>query len=164
MNFEKYTVIRDTREQSNNGWWFPESSYCLGTKIGTLKTGDYSLIGLEDIFAVERKKNTSEFSQNINEKRFFRELERMDKFEHPFLVLEFTLADIYSFPRNSGIPSSKWKYLKVTPNYILKKLAEIELNFKTKVIFADDNGPDIAETLFKYVNMKYQKDEENEKK
>src|SRR5688572_9057132 len=58
-----YTVIRDTREQK--GWIFEANAYCEGTVIETMKTGDYTLRGLEDRFVVERKRNVAEFAQNI---------------------------------------------------------------------------------------------------
>jgi hypothetical protein len=42
----KFTVIRDSREQ--NGWTFLARARCQGTEVGTLKTGDYAIKGLED--------------------------------------------------------------------------------------------------------------------
>lgn len=152
----KYTVIRDTREQE--GWWFPENGECEGTVEKKLDTGDYSIIGLENKFVIERKRNTSEFSQNINEDRFYRELDRLESFEFPYLLLEFTLDDIFRFPVNSGIPKFKWSKLRLTPQYILKRLLEIEIQYKTRIIFAGDRGMEMAELLFKYVSRHYGKE------
>lgn len=153
--YKKYSVLRDKKEKANY-WDFPGSSICTGTKWVDLPTGDYTLVGYEDILSIERKWSTGEFATNINEARFFRELERLDKFAHPFLILEFDYADILSFPANSGIPKKVWPKLKVTPNYMVKKLTEIDLNFRTKIIFAGQGGgQERAEIIFKYMVQKY---------
>jgi len=148
-----YTVIRDTREQ--NGWWFPEDDECQGTSVQKLDSGDYSIIGAEDIFSIERKATTAEFAMNICEKRFFDELARLEEYNHPFLLLEFSYEDLLNFPHNSTIPKSKWSKLKVKPKFLISKLHEIELNYKTKIIFAPFDGAERAKTLFKYVSKKY---------
>jgi len=94
---DKYTIIRDNQEKSNY-WTFNANKYCDGTICEHLVTGDYTIRGLEDKFTIERKANTGEFSGNITKARFERELSRMDKLDHSFLILEFTLEDMYSFP------------------------------------------------------------------
>ena len=48
-----YTVIKDTREQ--RGWIFNKSDRCDGMRVETLKTGDYTLGGFEEMVCVERK-------------------------------------------------------------------------------------------------------------
>lgn len=146
-NKDKYTVIRDSREQKNY-WTFEENNVCAGTIVEKLNTGDYSISGLENIFSLERKYSSGELAKNITEKRFERELERMDKFEHSFLVLEFTLEDVLQFPFGSTIPRSRWKDLKVSSNFILKRILEIETSHKVKIIFAGKNGKLIAERIF----------------
>lgn len=151
----KYTVLRDTKEQKNF-WSFAESSECFGTVPTSLKTGDYTLKGFEDILCIERKWSTGEFAKNINEKRFERELDRMDCFLHSFLILEFDFHDIERFPQNSGIPKKFWPQLRVTPNYLKRRYTEIDLNHKAKIIFAGPSGGDArAEIIFRYVTQKY---------
>jgi ERCC4-type nuclease len=151
----KYSVIRDQQEKKNY-WEFPRSSVCEGTTVQKLKTGDYTLKGYEDILSIERKWSTGEFATNINEARFFRELDRLELFAHPFLILEFDYDDILSFPANSEIPKYLWPKLKVTPNYMIKKLTEIDLNYKIKIIFAGQGrGAERAEIIFKYMVQKY---------
>lgn len=93
----KYTVIRDTREQ--RGWNFDASDRCLGTQIGTLKTGDYSLLGFEDQFVIERKGSPAELATNLFQKRFHAELARLDKFKHAYLFLEFGMEHVINFPQ-----------------------------------------------------------------
>lgn len=146
----KFAALKDTREK-NGGWFFPPSDSCEGTTIKTLKTGDYTLRGFEETFIVERKKSTSEWAKNIIEERFERELERLDEFESPFIVCEFTMSDIIRFPYNSGIPKYKWKGLRITSEYMLKRTLEIQLAHKAKLIFAGTDGYHVCWSLFKRV-------------
>lgn len=149
---KKYTVIQDTREKERfNKWHFPVSSSCNGTRVDTLKTGDYTLEGYEEIFTLERKGKLSEFATNVNEARFWKELERMEAFKYPFLLLEFELSDILKWPHGAGIPFNKIKDIKTTPAYILMKLNEILVKYKVKVIFAGSDGLTIASSLFKRI-------------
>jgi hypothetical protein len=145
----EYTVIQDSREQSP--FFFPKSDCCKGTIIKSLKSGDYSLENYEDIFVIERKGSITEWSANIFQDRFKRELERLESFKYPFIILEFTMDDIMKFPESSTIPKYKWKYLKVNANNILKATLDFQLKFKTKIIFAGCYGARVASSLFKRV-------------
>lgn len=149
----KYEVIRDTREQT--GWWFNPSNECLGTIEQTLPTGDYTLRGLEKILCIERKGCTSEFATNINEKRFDKELKRMDEFDHAFLLLDFTPADIEQFPINSGIPKSKYKSVRVSPNYLRSKIADYSIRYNIKILFTGGNGPKYMVDIFRKMWLYY---------
>ncbi len=154
----KYTVIRDTREKKRKGWMFSAGGIIAGTVTDILKTGDYTLEGLEKKIVIERKASTSEFATNINEERFDDELERMSSFEHPFLVLEFSMDDIINFPVGSGIPAYLWPKLKVTSHYMLKRLLEYQLKYKPQIILAGrDNGKEVAMSLFKRIAELYGK-------
>lgn len=55
---DKFSIIRDTREKE--GWNFDFYSSCAIESRG-LKTGDYTLEGLEEILCIERKANTGSF-------------------------------------------------------------------------------------------------------
>ena len=146
----KYKVLRDTREQKKgDGWWWDESELCSGTEVRTFKTGDYSLEGFEESFVIERKADTGEIAQNINEGRFERELERMEAFEHPFLIASCDWDDVYAFPERSGIPRAIWPQLRVTAQYMAKRLCEFELRYKTRIILAGPHAKRVASSLFK---------------
>jgi len=151
---EHYTVIRDTQEK-NNYWDFPEGYLCNGTVPAKLKTGDYSLAGLENIFSIERKANTGEFSKNITEKRFERELIRLDAMPQAYLMLEFSWNDIDSFPYNSGIPSRYWGELRVSSGFLRKRLIEIMSDYNIQVILCEDKGRFLAELIFRRMNEVY---------
>ena len=64
INNEDFTIIIDTREQQP--WVFEQ--YVVANK--KLDTGDYSIEGYENIFAIERKKSINEIANNIIEPRF----------------------------------------------------------------------------------------------
>lgn len=149
-----FTVIRDTREHEGHGWDFPanESTGCAGTVLGALPTGDYSLKGYQKILSIERKLSTAEFGQNLTQERFTRELQRLQEFEYAYVILEFTAQDVNNFPAGSGIPRSRWRYIRMTPDYFWKRLVELMMEFKgIQFILAGDSGQYVAETIFKWV-------------
>jgi hypothetical protein len=144
-----YTVIRDSREKL--GWTFEQSQGCAGTVIKALKTGDYTLKGLEKIFVVERKLSVSEVAKNILEKRFEAELIRMDKIPLSFIIFEFTVDDIMKWPLGSGIPRAQQMNMKITNYFILRRLMEIQVQHNAKFIFAGQYAKEVTASLFKRV-------------
>lgn len=151
----KYLVVRDTREQQ--GWTFASSPYCDGTVLKALKTGDYSLVGLEDRFVVERKKSVSEFAKNMLEPRFEREMARLEGFAHAYILCEFTLDDVQRWPLGSGLPPKVARTIKITKYFILKRLMDFHVQYKTKFIFAGIHGEAVMASLFKRINEFYAK-------
>lgn len=153
MADKQYLIKKDTRERTKDGnsWEFSSSANCLGMEICKLDTGDYTLAGYENILCIERKGAISEFAKNICEARFERELVRMDAFHFAYLILEFTMDDILDFPYTSTIPKNKWKYLRVTNYFILRRLNEIMLKHKVKPILCGAHGKEVASSLFKLV-------------
>lgn len=148
---DKYTVIRDTREHEDKGWSFASSSCCQGTNTSKLDTGDYSLEGREEDLCIERKGSVAEFAKNVTEKRFERELERMEEFKYAFIILEFSMEDLISYPDGSGIPYSKRRYLKFRGPFILKRLIELQLQYKSKILFCGTKGKEVCSSIFKRV-------------
>jgi hypothetical protein len=147
-----YRVIKDSREQKGQGWFFHESSTCEGTIKDGLKTGDYSIEGLEFEFSIERKGTSGEFSHNIIEARFERELARLNKYKWAFVILEFTYQDILDFPKGSGIPPKKWGLLRIKPKFILKKLMEFRLKYPNIIfLLTGEDGFKTAERLMRVV-------------
>ena len=75
MKKPEYIVAVDTREQKP--YRFPHS------EVKTLATGDYSIVGLEDQVAIERKSKEDAYSSlGQGRDRFERELERLSKFDY----------------------------------------------------------------------------------
>ncbi len=146
----KYIVIRDTREQT--GWIFKESEHCYGTEVGTLKTGDYTLKGYEDLLCIERKGCITEFANNLVKEydRFCRELERMESdHKHCFILLEFPIDDLINYPRSVSLPPKIKRRIKVRGTLLLKRLLDIQMKYKVKILFCGEHAQDVATTIFK---------------
>jgi hypothetical protein len=152
----RYTVLRDSREKEGHGWVFDDSETCTGTAVKTLRTGDYTLAGYEDVLAVERKGSVCEFVGNITQKgkwaNFKDELERLEVYPAAFVVCEFTLDDVMRYPQGTNLPWAIKRRIRVSPQFYLKRLIEIELHFKAKVkMVGPTAGRDYVSSLFKRV-------------
>ena len=97
---EQVTAIIDTREQT------PLNLEPLQVVLGTLATGDYSIQGLQDVIAIERKSLGDMLScVGTSRARFDREVQRLLAFPVRALVVEASWADI---------EAGEWRS-KVTP-------------------------------------------------
>ena len=145
----KFTIIRDTREQKGKGWIFKASANCHGMESVKLDVGDYTVKGLEDVLAIERKTkgdlwNTLGAAKNYQ--RFLKEWKRGENHKLKFLVIECSLADI----------DKGYRYSKVPIANIHAKLLSLQINHNVHVVFA---GPldsarkytrRLMEKVFKY--------------
>lgn len=86
-------IIVDTREQA--GWTFADPRYAAAVEEGTLNVGDYSLPGLTDRVAVERK-SLPDLVQCLGRERerFERELQRAAGLSAFCVVVEASWADL----------------------------------------------------------------------
>jgi len=111
--------IIDSREQK------PYS--LLPAVVSALPTGDYSLVGLESVAAVERKE-LSDFigCVTFERERFERELSRASTYRRFWVVIEGTLDQI-----ERGLYRSK-----VNPESVLGSIAAWENRFNARFIFA----------------------------
>ena len=185
----KYTVIKDTREQ--DGWFFSPYDKCEGMEVGTLHTGDYTLKGFEDIVCVERKASVTELAMNLGRKKkaFYDEMERMKDFHFRFLILEFSAADVVEYPMSLLDPKDKSNYelykegkiskpkgkrfdivnqTKLTGRYLMKSLMEIVIQHDINLMFCDNkqNAFIVCNSIFKRLSELFEKgqkeDEQNE--
>lgn len=128
-------IIVDTREQKP----FLFKSYAdVNITIGTVRTGDYIISGMDNLVTVDRKATPAELSINLGSKldRFTRELERMRSIKFCYFVCAFPYSYLETFPVNSNIPKGRWKKLKITGKYLIKKIKEIEEEYENvKFIF-----------------------------
>lgn len=132
----KFHVLRSGQEKKNF-WHFDPDDYCSGTTQCPIETGDYMIKELPDkIFTIERKFSVGEIYNNMFEKRFSNELERLQEFKYRFIICQFDARDVISFPFNSGIPKMYWDGLKANGNYIMSKLTHYTIKMKVPVIFA----------------------------
>jgi hypothetical protein len=129
------TVLRDNKEKIP--WDF--SIYGFAEKKIHLKTGDYTVEGLEDIICIERKRNTGEISLNLGRlsKQFKAEFERMEQFRFRYLICEFSADSLAKFPQGSGIPKRMWKKLRMNGKFMIKRLNEWCEQYGVELIFCN---------------------------
>lgn len=151
---DPFTIIVDTREQIP--WEFGLHT----TSKRKLDTGDYSIEGLEHIFAIERKKSVSEIANNITEDRFKDVLNRMQSLKYKFMLFEFDLEDVYNYPIGSDIPKKLWDKLRISSKYILKYLSNIQVEYNIHIIYCgcSENAEKMAVSLMKRI---YEKEQNN---
>lgn len=153
-----FTIIIDTREQKP--WEFSEHV----TAHNKLDAGDYSIQGLEDIIAIERKRNVAEFANNITESRYIDWINRLKLIKYPFLLLEFDLNDVMDYPIGSTIPKRLWSKIKISPNYIIRQLLDLQIDHKINVIFcgsscnAEKIALSILRRIHKIINQEHKED------
>jgi len=148
----KYVVLRDDREKNGHGWFFPPSDTCQGTAVARLVTGDYSLAGLTDVIAVERKNSAAELSRNFfaGIDLFRAELERMSNLEYAAVVCEFPLDHILEFPRHEHQLSRRIKSrLKIDANRLTRRLESLQREFpNVQFVFDARHAERRAERFF----------------
>jgi ERCC4-type nuclease len=129
-------IIKDSREKVG-AWDFSFIKKCEGQIVQGLKTGDYSIKGMEDIVCIERKKTTGELATNFGTKwpAFCRELTRMSKYKYKYILLEFTLNNVMSFPIGSGIPESHWRRMKLTSKFMISRIEHIKVSYGINIVF-----------------------------
>lgn len=151
-----YTIIKDTRER--DGWTFEPYQKCKGMIDHVLKTGDYSIVGMEEIVCIERKASSSEIAINVGSDRvrFYKELERMRAIPHKFIICEFSCSDLLRFPDGAGIPKNKLPMIKMTGRTIMKFLIEIQMEYNVQILFCD-NPSNAFTTAFSILKRVYEK-------
>lgn len=144
-------ILCDTREK------MPYSLKGYDTKRIKLDTGDYSIDGLTHLFSVDRKASVSELATNITQKRFGKELARLSRITHSYLLLEFSLEDIMRYPIGSDVPRKRWRYLKVKAPLILSSLSKISVEYGVQVILGGnrENAEKMLISLCRRIQRKY---------
>jgi len=155
-----FTVIVDTREQKP--WHFlgfnadanqENRPLIVPTERNALKTGDYSIKGMEDLITIERKSHSDAWSTFIRERdRFERELERMSKMEFAAIIIE---CDENSLLCRRPIES------RANPKTIYRSLIAWEQRFGVHVRFCETVGW-AERTCFRYLE-RFWKDKESRK-
>ena len=145
-----FSVIVDSREQIP----FEFTSSKIGNIINRkLNTGDYSIEGLEETLCIERKATVNEFYNNITQKRFWAEMERMKSYKYRFLIFEFSASDVDMFPYGADLPASVLKKLQISSAYLMKCIAKIQTQYDIHVIFGGnrDNSVYLVTNIMKEV-------------
>ncbi len=114
-------IVVDTREQT------PLPFSGLKTQPGALFSGDYSIVGLESLFAIERKTVSDLVSCCMGEQRarFERELHRLRGFRFKRLLIVGTEEDILASRYRSAIK----------PQAVMATLGAFEARYELPVVF-----------------------------
>jgi ERCC4-type nuclease len=125
------TIIVDTREQSPYAY--------TRMVVKTLKTGDYSVEGLENEVCCERKSLTDLYGTvGAGRERFVRELERMAGMVRACIVVEASLHTIlYNPPERS----------MMSPRSVVGSLVSWSARYNIPIFFAGDRTHGQALTL-----------------
>ena len=148
----KLKIIIDTREQSP--WAFP--SYIVGSKRGTLRTGDYALEG-DYNFAIERK-SLDDFLGTISTgwERFLRELDRMNEAKYPakVVIVEGDYERCCFKEQEDCIVAPEHNHPRLTPQFVNSRIAELML-MGVCVMFAQNPGyaAALACSIFHHRNL-----------
>lgn len=146
-------ILKDTREQ--HPWQFQSVG---GADLRSLKTGDYTLEGLEDKVCIERKGCVEEFAGNLGRDwaRFERELDRMAIFPHSFILCEFPFWHLKEYPYHSN--NKKLQAVsRISGKFLVKRVSEIQVDHPVKIIFCDTpvEAECLALSILKRVYEKY---------
>ena len=127
-NRGSFTIVVDSREQ--------RAYKFKGAVVTALKAGDYSIDGLEDRIAIERKRPEELFLCAGRERdRFVRELERLADFDYAAIVVEGSLVSLLE-------PSA---FSRVGPKVVLNSLVSWSVKYNVSVWFAGSRR--LARTL-----------------
>ena len=115
-------IVCDTREQE------PLVFTRFTSVRGTLQTGDYSIVGLTDLFAVERKSINDLVSccMGENRSRFERELHRLRGYRFKRLLVIGSRGEIELQRYHS----------RISPKSVLGSLSAWEVRFDLPLVFA----------------------------
>jgi len=123
----KPIILIDTREVTP----FTFAAYknwISGEQVQTLHTGDYSVLGMENLISLERKKLPELAATLMSERaRFLRECERLAGFRHKAILIEATYEDVNS--------DDSYPYSSMHPNAISGALDAIEARWGISIIY-----------------------------
>ena len=126
----KPVVLVDTREREPFPLHANHPNWIGGERRGALKTGDYTVEGMEDLLCLERKSLPDLVACTVTyRRRFLAACTRLARFRWKAIVVEATLEDIKGGFEVFDIPS------EVHPNAVCGLLDAIEAKFGIPVIY-----------------------------
>lgn len=126
----KPVVLVDTREQEPFPLHANHPNWIGGERCVALKTGDYTVEGMEHLLRLERKSLADLVACTVTyRERFVAACDRLARFPHKAILIEATLEGIKGGFERFGIPSL------VHPNAVCGTLGAIETKFGIPIIF-----------------------------
>ena len=131
----KPVVLVDTREQIPLPLWEQHSNWIGAEKVATLKTGDYSIEGMEKLLALERKSMADIISSTmVSRERFITNCGRLAKFKYKALLIEATYEDMKTpYYRFDDL------WTEAHPNAVIGTLDAIEVKFGIPILYTSRN-------------------------
>lgn len=111
-----FTLLVDTREQRPLFTRIPKG---LTIQSKTLKFGDYSILGMEDVFCIERKSGDIYSYVGIERDKTVKKMRDFAKMKFVGLVIEGKLSELYQFQTFS----------KVHPEVVRAALISFEVRY-----------------------------------
>ena len=95
--------------------------------------------------------SVSEIAQNVNQKRFHRELERMAKIPSSYILIEARIEEVQAFPHDSNLPLAIKNKIRMNGHFLISKLEQIKETYNVNVYYCinRDIAQDIAIRLMK---------------
>jgi ERCC4-type nuclease len=126
----KPVVLVDTREQEPLPLYVNHPNWIGGERRVALKTGDYTVEGMESLLSLERKTLADLVSCTVTyRRRFLAVCARLARFRWKAILVEATFEDIKGGFEPFDIPS------EVHPNAVCGTLDAIEAKFGIPVIY-----------------------------
>ena len=126
----KPVILVDTREQQPFALHANHPNWIDGERRATLKTGDYTVEGMEAILALERKNLADLVACTVTyRKRFLANCERLAQLRWKAILIEASFEDIKSGWTEFDIPSD------VHPNAVCGTLDAIDAKFGIPIIY-----------------------------
>jgi ERCC4-type nuclease len=127
----KPVVLVDTREKEPLPLFVNHSNWIGGERRVALKTGDYTVEGMESLLSLERKNLADVVACTVTyRKRFLASCKRLSRFRWKAILIEATLEDIKGGLEPFDIPS------EVHPNAVCGTLDAIEAKFGIPIIYS----------------------------
>ena len=126
----KPVVLVDTREREPFPLYANHPNWIGGERRVALKTGDYTLEGMESLLSLERKNLADLVACTVtSRRRFLAVCERLARFRWKAILVEATFEDIKGGFEPFDIPS------EVHPNAVCGSLDAVEAKFGIPVIY-----------------------------
>jgi len=127
----KPVVLVDTRERKPFPLHMNHPNWIEGERRVALKTGDYTVMGMENLLALERKSLADLVACTVTYRRpFLAACGRLARFRWKAILIEATYEDIKGGFESFAIPS------EVHPNAVCGTLDAIEAKFGIPLIYA----------------------------
>lgn len=118
---EQFTIVVDTRER--------RPFFFRSALKRTLKTGDYSISGLENRLCIEKKGKSDIYACiGRDRNRFKKELERMAEMDYAAIVIECSLMEFLMRP----------VFSRVNPKAAINSIISWTIRYGVHVFFASD--------------------------